>query len=386
MRRGLLCAWLIGLSCMLAGCWDIKSLQDVNYFTGMGIDYRNNRYEVFIQQLDFSSVAKTEGGKTDQPSVVWVGSAEGATLSEAILELYQTTQQTVFWGHLNSIVLSQRALKEGDLLGIVDSLIRYPEIRYTPWVYGTKMNIREILTTRPFFHLSPMNSILYAPETNYRQRPIVAPMRLSGFIREVREPGQTTLLPSIAVTKHTWTEDLKPDPKLEINGIFALRNTRYLEWLPSEKLLGIRWLTDKEQGARVSLVEGNDRIATLRFSKPSSQVRITMQGSVPVFNIEFQGAATVIELWKEKSEEELERMAEQRIEEQIRKTHRLGWADKADLLDLEHHLYRRDYSTWNRLTAGGKSPISPTRLGEVKVNVKIIHTGMYKIKRKMTDY
>lgn len=386
MRRGLLCILALCASCLLAGCWDIKSLQDVNYFTGIGIDYVNERYEIYAQQLDFSSVAKTEGGKSDKPAVVWVGRASGETLSEAIIELYQTTQQTVFWGHLNSIVLTENVLQNGELLELIDSLIRYPEIRYTPWIYGTDKDIKELFTTRPFFNLSPMNSILYAPETNYSQRPLIAPMRLARFLREVREPGQTTLLPSLSVTNHTWMQDRKPDPKLEINGVYALRNTRYLDRLPAEKLLGVRWIVNKKQGSRVKLSEGDEQIATLRLAKPRTKVRIEMKDGEPVFHLEFQAAASVLELWKMKSEKELEEIAERQIEEQLRSTHRFGWEVNADVLNLEHYFYRRDYPTWKRLTSGGKSPLQPTRLGEVKASVKIATSGMYKMKRRMTAY
>ncbi|WP_372632225.1 Ger(x)C family spore germination protein [Cohnella sp.] len=385
MRRGLLCVWVIG-SCLLAGCWDIKSLQDVNYFTGIGIDYENNRYEVYVQQLDFSGVAKTEAGKSDKPTPVWVGHASGKTLSEAVVELYQTTQQTVFWGHLNSIVISKKALKKGDFLGVIDSLIRFPEIRYTPWIYGTDRTLNEVFTTKPFFNLSPMNSILYAPETNYSQRPIIAPMRLSQFARGIRDPGETTLLPSLSVTDHTWVQDKKPDPKLEINGVYVIRNTRYLEWLPAEKLLGVRWIANRKQGARVMLAEGDEPIATLRLAEPRTKVRISKQGREPTFDIEVEVAAGVLEQWKSKSETELERMAEAEIEDQIRKSHRLGMKANADVLNLEHHLYRRDNATWKRLTSNGRMPLAPVRLGEVKATVKIAHGGTYKMKRRMTPH
>ncbi|MFB9275066.1 Ger(x)C family spore germination protein [Cohnella cellulosilytica] len=386
MKRWLLCAWTIGFSCLLGGCWDIKSLQDVNYFTGIGIDFKDERYVVYIQQLDFSSVARSESGKSDKPAVVWVGQASGATLSEAIVELYQTTQQTVFWGHLNSIVLSRSALEHGDLLGVFDSLIRYPEIRYTPWIYGSDENMKEVFTTRPFFNLSPMNSILYAPETNYSQRPIIAPLRLSSFIREVREPGKTALLPALSVSSHTWMRNRKPDPKLEINGVYALRNTRFLGRLPAEQLLGIRWLDHRKQGARIILTDGGERVGTLRLTKPRTKVSVLLKNGEPVFNVELEAAAALLELWRPESEKELERMAGAQIEEQIRTTHRLGQETHIDILDLEHRLYRRNYAAWKRLTSDGRTPLASPRLGEVRATVKLANSGMYKLNRRMTAY
>ncbi|QJD82599.1 Ger(x)C family spore germination protein [Cohnella herbarum] len=387
MRRLKLILPFLGLSLLLTACWDIKSLQDVNYFTGIGIDYSDNTYKVYVQQLDFASVAKSEGGgKSDKPATVWIGSAEGKSISQAIVELYQTTQQTVFWGHLNAIVLSESTLKHGELLGVIDSLIRYPEIRYTPWVYGTKADISDLFTTKPFFNLSPINSILHSPETNYNQRPIIAPMRLSQFIREMREPGQTALLPSLNVSDKTWKRNEKPDPKLEIDGIFAIRNVGYTSWVNDKELLGIRWLVNKSQGSRITLNQGDQTIAELKLAKPKSKVRVDMVNGAPVFKVGIKVSAAIIELWEMRSEADLEQLAGQLIAEQVRTALRVGINKKVDLLNLEHDFYRKKYNDWNKLTSAGKSPLLPINLGEVKVSVKIVQSGMYKFKRKMTPY
>lgn len=387
MRYFKLIFLFLSIGLPLTGCWDVKSLQDVNYFTGIGIDYSDNKYKVYVQQLDFANVAKSEGGgKSDKPATIWIGSAEGKSISQAIIELYQTTQQTVFWGHLNAVVLSENALKHGELLGVIDSLIRYPEIRYTPWVYGTKADISDLFTTKPFFNLSPINSILHSPETNYNQRPIIAPMRLSKFIREMREPGQTALLPSLNVSDQTWKRDDKPDPKLEIDGIFAIRNTDYTSWLTYKELLGIRWLVNKTQGSRITLNQGDQTIAELKLSKPKSKVRVDMVNGKPVFKVDVQVSAAIIELWEMRSEVDLEQLACQNIAEQIRATLRSGISKKVDLLNLEHDFYRKKYKDWNKLTSSGKFPLMPIILGEVKVSVTIVQSGMYKFKRKMTPY
>ncbi|MFC4597904.1 Ger(x)C family spore germination protein [Cohnella hongkongensis] len=385
MRKWLRCAWAIAVCFAIAGCWDIKSIQDVNYFTAIGIDYENGRYQVYVQQLDFSSVAKSETGKSDRPANIWVGKASGETTTEAIIELYQTTQQTVFWGHLNAIVLSKKALKQGGLLGVIDSIIRFPEFRYTPWVFGTEVELRKLFSTRPFFNLSPMNSILQAPEKNYEQRPMVAPMRLSRFVREIREPGLTTLLPSLAVTSHTWTENLKPDSQLELNGVYAMRNTRYLKWMPAGKLLGTRWVVNRSQGARVMLKDRGERVAALQLSKPKSKIRVSLHNGEPTFRVEVEAAATILELWKGNTEAELETMAAEEVTRQIKTSHLMGQKANADVLGLEHHLYRFHYPVWKRLTSNGSSPLANPVLGEIKTTVRIAHSGMYKLKRSVPE-
>ncbi|MFC5467574.1 Ger(x)C family spore germination protein [Cohnella suwonensis] len=371
----------------LTGCWDIKSLQDVNYFTGIGIDYENGKYRIYVQQLDFANVAKTESGKSTNPATVWIGQAEGLSMSDAVMKLYQTTQQTVFWGHLSCVILSEAVLKSGDLVSVFDNIIRSPEIRYTPWVYGTKTNIEDLFTTKPFFNLSPMNSILYAPETNYDQRPIIAPMRLYKFAREMREPGQTTFVPSLGVSDDTWMRNKKKDPKLDVDGLFVLHNDVCNGWIGENQATGLRWLVNQSPGGRILLKENDKMLATLRMNKPKSKVKIEIKKGEPVFHIDVKVDAAVYELGKQLSEKELSKLAGEAVAGEIRSTFEAGLAmNHADLFGLEHELYRKKFKTWKAMTKEGKIPLKPIVLGNIDVNVHVVHTGMFKLKRDFDPF
>ena len=48
------------LSLLLSGCWDNKEVQDINYITALGIDYKDNKYIIYVQMLDFATIAKQE--------------------------------------------------------------------------------------------------------------------------------------------------------------------------------------------------------------------------------------------------------------------------------------------------------------------------------------
>ncbi|MCY7482840.1 hypothetical protein M5X06_24220 [Paenibacillus alvei] len=49
---------ILSLVLPLAGCWDIKNVQDMNYVTALGIDYVNGKYIVYTNSLEFTNVAK----------------------------------------------------------------------------------------------------------------------------------------------------------------------------------------------------------------------------------------------------------------------------------------------------------------------------------------
>jgi spore germination protein KC len=56
----------------LTGCWSRYEVQNMNYATAVGIDYVDGQYTLYVQLLDFSTVAKLEGQqKRSSPRFGW---------------------------------------------------------------------------------------------------------------------------------------------------------------------------------------------------------------------------------------------------------------------------------------------------------------------------
>ncbi|MBW5448124.1 Ger(x)C family spore germination protein [Cohnella sp. CFH 77786] len=377
---------LIASLILQMGCWDIKSIQDVNYFTGIGIDYKNGKYELFVQQLDFSNLAKSEGGKTDKPGSIWIGHASGVSVAEAVDELYQSSQQLVFWGHVGVVLLSENVLKHDKLLQLFDALNRSREIRYTPWIYGTKSAIPDIFTTEPFFNLSPLNSILFAPERNYRQRSHIPSIRNQRFFRELRDPGTTLLLPSINIETSTWSRNRKADPKLTIDGYFVLRSNAYKGWFSEWETTGLRWIESRNAETRLVLKEQGHPLATVVFHNPSPKIRIAVKNGKPEYTFELRLKGRINELWKPVTKMQLEQKTKEAVRQEIESAFRTGHARKADLFRLEHQLYRRRFRAWKDLTDEGRQEALPERLAGIQVEVRIEEVGMFKLYRKHQAY
>lgn len=64
MRKTALLKLAAGVVVLISqtGCWDMKTIQDTNYMTAIGFDFKDGKYIVYGQMLDFASVAKQEGG------------------------------------------------------------------------------------------------------------------------------------------------------------------------------------------------------------------------------------------------------------------------------------------------------------------------------------
>lgn len=96
----------------LTGCWSRYEVQNMNYATAVGIDYVDGQYTLYVQLLDFSTVAKLEGQQKAEQPPVWVGKGEGSSFTEAANDLYSTSPTTLQLG-TNLCHFVQREIDEG---------------------------------------------------------------------------------------------------------------------------------------------------------------------------------------------------------------------------------------------------------------------------------
>jgi spore germination protein KC len=368
----------------LTGCWDMKTIQDTNYMTAIGFDYKDGKYIVYGQMLDFASVAKQEGGQSSQLPLIWVGKEEGVTISDAFNKLYRTSQQRVFWGHVGAYLFSKDAIKQGVGL-FTDGSIRYSETRFTQWVYTTNESIESIFSVVPFFNVSPMSSILMQPADNYRQRSFIPPHRLFWVVSKIREPGFTLMIPSLSIDKEVWKKNEKQDQKLFVSGVYSLNKQYDLQWFSENQFIGERWLNRYTSRASLVVYKDGQPVQNTNI-KPKAHIKVRANGEQPFFDIEIKAFATVSEIYKNIGEKELQEQISKQIKEEVESTFKLGKNRAIDVYSLEHELYRDDFKTWAKLTAYGEKPLTDYELGNVSVKTKLIHTGMLKMKEKTKQY
>lgn len=363
---------------LLTGCWDQKSIQDLNYLTAVGFDYEDGQYVVYVQMLDFSTVAKTESGKPSEPVPVWVGKGKGNTPNEAFNDLYRSSQLRVFYGQINALVISERMMEHG-LEEVAEMPRRYFEMRYTPWVFGSKLPIGELFAITPFFNLSPMLSLLHQPKESYKQESLIVPISLREFISDYTEPGKSNLLPSLSSTERAWKSGQEPSTMLEINGLFAFQGERYRGWLGLKDLRGLRWVEPNTKRSPLLLVSQGKKVATVSLETPKVRLSpMPTQDGKASFKLRVKLTGHIIESMERWPQKDLERLAEQLVASEIKETYAHGLGINADLLQLEHSMYRKRNREWKRWKTEGEGRLNPDSLAEVEVKVRLRHAGKLK--------
>jgi len=374
----LVCGFLL---IVLPGCWDAKEIQDNNYVSAIGVDYVNKTYIAYIQILDFSNVAKGEGAKPTDQASVWVGQASGKTLNDAVNEIYKTSQQRVFWGHLTALVFSENVLRYGTIEDIIDLTNRYREIRYTKWLFATRSNMKQILSITPFFKLTPLASVLHEPMEAYRQKSTIKPIRFLKFTSVFHEPGATVLLPSITVNRSTWTENEKPTTMLQLDGVFLIHGKRYLGWISEHGQFGARWFNRGAVRNPLTIMSGTDPVATLIAGKPKPKIKFSVKSDEIRFRIGVKLNVTVNELLTPLNIAEIKRGATEVISNEIKQTYLEGIKMKADILNLGEAVYKKNPSLWRKKWGDGRFPLNERSIEDIDVQIKYENAGKYKLEK-----
>ncbi|MFD1019452.1 Ger(x)C family spore germination protein [Thalassobacillus hwangdonensis] len=231
---------------LLSGCWDSKEIEDVGIVTGMALDISDDRQELtMINQYVVPGQIPTQNtashGKPYQNLEM-----EGDTFFEIIRANSLESNRPPNYTHLKSIVTSTRLFEQERVDQVIDLFIRDHEFRRTVPVFITKDSVAVIFDTEPTKELFPSIQIKDLSE-NYDKNNII-PKNLSiGDMAQYISEKKSFLIPGISLV----------DGYLRSTGagIISAKETKYIGWLPSKSLIGVRYISNDVQGGLIHLDE-----------------------------------------------------------------------------------------------------------------------------------
>ncbi|MFE4712600.1 Ger(x)C family spore germination protein [Paenibacillus sp. NPDC056722] len=368
------------LSTLLTGCWGAKEIEHMIYANTLGVDYVDNKVVVYIQMVNFSGIAKKEAGQA-QEQKTFIGKADGESFDTAIFNLYATSPQRIIWSNVKTIVFSEAALKERDVVNqVLEVWDRYYEFRYTVWTMGTSDSMDKVLSTTSIADLSVIYSQLNSPMRTYEQSSVIAPVYLYKFIWKWKEKAETVQLPYLEIIP-SWTNNKESSPNISMKGICFLQNQQFRGCLKNNDILGNRWLEkNTERTPLVIKDEQNDVLALLVMNKIKHSIRPKLKNGKPVFEIKVSMQATLPEISTNLSKKKLELKAIEEINEQIMKTYTKGLEIGADVYGLSNIFYRDNVKEWNKLNDKGQLPLDSNSIDKIDIKVNLISGGISKMK------
>lgn len=375
----------ISLLILLSGCWDENEPERMLYIYGLGIDYKDDKYEVYAQIIDFTMLAKTEQ-PNPQATQAEVGHASGKTVDEALFELYHSMDQKLFWGHLTYLVLSEEVLKNGNANPIVNTFVRYRETRYQTWVYSTQDSVKEVMLLTPILNKAISQSKIADPMNSYKQESFIEPINLRKMIIRLNEPSHEVNIPLVSI-KENWETEKGPDKVAAMTGVSVITPKGFKQTIMLDKVSGLQWMTNETKRGEitVNLNLNNDNYLTVALDKIKVNVKpVTDKGEV-MFDINIKMEATVSGFISKITEAEVRKGVGKEVKKEIEETYTEALKQDIDIYRLSEYLYRDNVKVWKKVQKEGKVELTENSIRNLTVNISKVNSGRRSFRETISE-
>ena len=365
---------LLLLTTLLSGCWDVTEPQRMYYIHGLGIDFKDGQYEVYVQIVDFTNIAKS-----DQPNPeaiqAEVGHATGKTVEEALFELYHSIDQKMFWGHITYLILSEEVMKSDKVNQVIDYISRFRDTRYMIWVYATKDSLKDILVATPINNKSITLSKLGDPLNSYAQESFVDPINIRKLIIGLNEPSHEIGIPLVTINKN-WSSSKGETDAIEIHGVSVLSKDGLKGFLTEDNVHGIQWMHNETLRSEVtSKIGSEESYVTVTLEKIKVIINPIVKNDKVKFEITIKMKATVNGFLGKITPDEVRQEVMKSIEKDVKETYKEALIMDIDIYRLSEQLYRKNVKVWKKLETNGKIDLTKDSISDIKVEILKVNPG-----------
>ncbi|MFF5994477.1 Ger(x)C family spore germination protein [Lysinibacillus sp. KU-BSD001] len=360
--------WSIVLSAIImSGCWDVREPERMYYVFGVGVDYVDEEYIVYMQLIDFTNVAKTE---QPNPEVVQteIGIARGATIAKAFFNMYHSLDMRLFWGHLSFVVLSNEALKEGRANLVVDSFNRYRETRYEIWVYGTGDDLSELMLVAPVLNKPISLSKLTIPFNSFSQDSFLVPIDFRQFNIALNEPNYSIAIPYIKLSKD-WKSQKETQKAIEFEGVAITARDGLKEIFKEEEIEGLRFMNNETKRGQLTY-SINDKPVTVVVENIKVNVKATPKNEKFVFDVTIKLDAIASDFHTEITKKQIQETVIKEVEKKVEETYQHALKNNIDIYNLSNYAYKQNVKHWKQVEKDGQVPLDADSIASIEVYIE----------------
>ncbi|AZV45128.1 spore germination protein [Peribacillus asahii] len=373
-RKWIYLALFLAMTLPLAGCWDTSEPERMVYVHGLGIDYKDQQYTVYLQIINPRLLAKSEVAGGASGTKIEVGRASGKTVNDAVFKLYKSSQRRVFWGHLGFVIFTEEAIKAEGIQATTDLLDRYRETRYRLWMYATNEPLMDVLTAVPIMEMSTALSRVSDPLATYKQSSFVKPIDMRELFILLNEPPYEANIPYINLTKEdVWKTEKKSHRVIQTKGIASIKKKKLQKIIENQNIYGLRWMTKDIKREELTLTTKEFSDVSLLINKVKVKIKPIVKKNNIQFTISIKAEAILRENPKDKSLKNIIQVTEQTIKQQVKGTYLQGVENNIDIYRLSEMLYRKNVQAWKNAEQNGKVPLTEDSIQQLDVQVHLIH-------------
>lgn len=245
MRRAAILFILILLTTSLTGCWDAREINELGLVMAVGVDKADaGGFVVTVQIANPKSAAQQEPGAGGKSEPVFVLSAQGGSIFEAVRELSKVSSKRIMWAHDFIIVIGENVARDS-ITPIIDFFTHNPELRMKTPVVVAQGNARDYMTIRT--GMEDIAGVSFAD--------IYEHSRLTGeFIetdmlslcRAYYDKHAQPLISAITLQKSKMPigDEIATDPQQQVafGGAAVFHGDKMVGWLNEEQTKGLAWI------------------------------------------------------------------------------------------------------------------------------------------------
>ncbi|MEB2301277.1 Ger(x)C family spore germination protein [Lysinibacillus xylanilyticus] len=360
---------------LLSGCWDVSEPQRMYYVDGIGVDFKDGQYEIYMQIINFANVAKSEAPNPQGPQSE-IGFAKGKTMEEAFFKLYRSIDQEVFWGHLTYLLFSEDALKNENAIPVIDSFLRHRETRYQILTYCTKEPIKDIFLITPLLNKSLTASKLSNPLHTKEIETYVEPVDLRKLVISLNEPGHEVNIPLVTINEK-WETTQEPKKETALSGVAVVSKDGFKGYLNDGNARGIQWMFPKKTRGEVTFkLENKEKeYLTVDLEKLSTDIKPIVKNNEVTFEVDIKFNAIINGFKGKINSDEIRKGIIKAVKKDIKKSYEEGLKIDVDVFRLSEKLYRKNVKVWKKIQKDGKVPLTSNTLSKINITVNKVNPG-----------
>lgn len=349
---------------IITGCSYVE-LNKLAIVSALGIDYKNNKFEITAQVMD---IQKSEGNSVKQTSLVY--EASGNTIGEAIRNLSEKYPKTVYLGHLQIIILGKE-VAEGRINTIFDYMLRSPEVRSTGNILVNKeQSAKETLKPKNEKENSfATEQIKSSLENATKRTGTVKLITFEEFVKDYLQKGLDPVIPLIKVNK----QNNNKTSDTIIANLAVLKNNKIEKELTRDESIAYNTINENYDDIVITPKYKDQTIGIILFN-PKSKIETTIKNNNVYTNINITIETKLNEINEkircnnEKVRKELEQAIKNELNNYINDLINYCKETNTDPLGIGNNIYKNYYHEYSKYK-------NQNLYKNIKVNIK---TKMYR--------
>ncbi|MBK1810091.1 Ger(x)C family spore germination protein [Clostridium sp. YIM B02505] len=272
------------------GCWDMREINELGLVMAVGIDKKDdNDFTVTVQVAKPNEAGSSTQGSSSEP--VWVGTADGKTIFDAIRNVAKMSSRRIMWAHNNIIVLGENLARES-ITPVIDFFAHNSELRMKTWIAVVKGDARPYIEAKTGMESIPALSL--ARLYKYGQLP--AKSIKSDMLTVFRDYKSETQQPIISQLNMV-TNASKKEPQVELAGSGVLKDDKLVGFLTPDETRGINFVREKVKSSILSVASTllNNKRVTVEIHDIKTKIKSTIIGDAPQITVSISAIGEITE-------------------------------------------------------------------------------------------